>query len=153
MPTVPPSNQPTTRTVTSTSARHSQIGQPSRAFMPVINPSRGPGPEVRPDVEARGERDEQDAGEEHADLERRDPRSGGTIHRTNCMLVPTSRMLAIVPTPGFCRSGIHSSRTRKPTMFVIQPMPMPVWMEMPWAKTVHGSTPRPASTVRAQPAP
>ncbi len=69
------------------------------------------------------------------------------------MLVPTRRMLAIVPTPGFCRSGIQRSRTRNPTMFVIQPMPMPVWMEMPWAKTVQGSTPRPASTVRAQPAP
>ena len=59
------------------------------------------------------------------------------------MLVPTSRMLAIVPTPGFCRSGIHSSSTRKPTMLVTQPMPMPVWIDRPCAKTVHGSTPRP----------
>ena len=70
-----------------------------------------------------------------------------------CMLVPTSRMFAIVPMPGFCRSGIHSSSTRKPMMFVTQPMPIPVCSEMPCAKTVQGSTPRPASIVRAQPAP
>ena len=38
-------------------------------------------------------------------------------------------------------------------MFVTQPMPMPVWMDSPWAKTVHGSTPSPAWTVKAHPAP
>ncbi len=69
------------------------------------------------------------------------------------MLVPTSRMFAIVPMPGFWRSGIHSRSTRNPTMLVIQPMPMPVWIDSPCAKTVQGSTPRPASTVSAQPTP
>ena len=69
------------------------------------------------------------------------------------MLVPTSRMLAIVPMPGFCLSGIQSSSTPNPMMFVTHPMPIPVCSETPWAKTVHGSTPSPASIVSAQPAP
>ena len=69
------------------------------------------------------------------------------------MLVPTRRMFAIVPMPGFCRSGIQSSSTPNPMMLVTQPMPMPVCSETPCAKTVHGSTPSPASIVRAQPAP
>ena len=38
-------------------------------------------------------------------------------------------------------------------MLVTQPMPIPVWIDRPCANTVHGSTPRPASTVSAQPAP
>ena len=38
-------------------------------------------------------------------------------------------------------------------MFVTQPMPMPVRIDTPWAKTVQGSTPEPASIVRAQPKP
>ena len=47
-----------------------QIGQPSRELSPVINPSRGPGPEARPDVETRGQGDQDDAAEQHADLSR-----------------------------------------------------------------------------------
>ena len=67
------------------------------------------------------------------------------------MLVPTRRMFATVPRPGRWRSGIQSSSTRKPTMFVTQPMPMPVWREIPCANTVHGSRPMPARTMIAQP--
>ena len=48
IPTVPPRNQPMTSTVISTVPRASQIGQPNRALMPVIRPSRGPGPNRAP---------------------------------------------------------------------------------------------------------
>ena len=44
------------------------------------------------------------------------------------MLVPTRRMLAIVPIPASAGAGIQSSSTPKPMMLVTQPMPMPVCM-------------------------
>ncbi len=81
------------------------------------------------------------------------PLTGGTTARVACMLVPTSRMFATVPTPGRWRSGIHSSSTRNPTMLVIHPIPTPVCSDRPWANTVHGSSPMPARTMTAQPAP
>ena len=80
MPTVPPSSQPTTSTVSSTSARQSQIGQPRRAFMPVIRPSRGPGPKSGADVQPGGDRDHQDAAEQHRESAAARPEIGGTIH-------------------------------------------------------------------------
>ena len=47
-PTVPPMIHPRTSTVISTVPRASQIGQPKRARIPVIRPSRGPGPKRAP---------------------------------------------------------------------------------------------------------
>ena len=57
---------------------------------------------------------------------RANPSTAGDTASVACMLVPTRRMFATVPRPGRWRSGIQSSSTRKPTMFVTQPMPTPV---------------------------
>src|SRR5690606_1871192 len=48
MPTWPPSSQPTVSTVTSMPVRTIQSFQPQRLWMPVMSPSRGPGPSRAP---------------------------------------------------------------------------------------------------------
>jgi transcriptional regulator with XRE-family HTH domain len=47
-PTLPPSSQPITSTVTSIAMRTIQMGRPVRLCRPVIRPSRGPGPSWAP---------------------------------------------------------------------------------------------------------
>ena len=71
---------------------------------------------------------------------------GATTARTASMTAPITITLHSVPSPGRCRSGIHSSSTSAPTMIAQVPMGIPVRRDSPWCRTSHGSTPSPASS-------
>ncbi len=63
---------------------------------------------------------------------------------------PTSTALHRVPTPGHCRSGIHSSSTRKLTTTTTVPRLSPVLAASPWWSTSHGAVPRLARMTMAR---
>ena len=48
------------------------------------------------------------------------------------------------------RSGIQPSSTTSATSMLTMPMGMPVWSDMPWCSTSHGSSPRSARTMQAK---
>ena len=60
---------------------------------------------------------------------------------------------AIVPRPGRSLSGIQTRSTKILIMKVVMPISSPVFAVRPWAKTVHGPTPRSAITSKASPVP
>jgi hypothetical protein len=62
---------------------------------------------------------------------------------------PMTTTLLTVPTPGFCRNGIHSSSTRAPTTIVTVPIDQPTVRETPWCSTSQGVTPSPERTSSA----
>jgi hypothetical protein len=62
-------------------------------------------------------------------------------------------MLAIVPNPGFCLSGIHSKRTRTEIKNVDSPIFKTVWIDIPSERTTQGELPRPVTTKNASPIP
>jgi hypothetical protein len=61
--------------------------------------------------------------------------------------------LLIVPMPGRCRSGIHSSMTSAPAMMIHVPMDSPVRRASPWWSVSQGSLPSREDTWRATPSP
>src|SRR3954447_484087 len=56
---------------------------------------------------------------------------------------------AIVPRPGRTPSGNHRPSTSSELITLTVPRLRPIWSEMPWWKTVHGSRPRSACTSNA----
>ncbi len=75
------------------------------------------------------------------------PGSGST-NRVASTARPISSTLAIVPTPGRCRSGSHASSTTTPTRIVTVPKLSGVKRVRPSCSTSHGSSPRPERTSR-----
>jgi len=61
--------------------------------------------------------------------------------------------LRIVPIPGSSRKGIQRKRTKTLTINVDIPTVKSVCSVIPWARTVHGLTPIPASINIASPVP
>ncbi|GCD32678.1 hypothetical protein OEIGOIKO_00395 [Streptomyces chrestomyceticus JCM 4735] len=72
----------------------------------------------------------------------------GTSVSVASITSPRITTLETVPSPGRCRSGIHSSRISTPETIVTVPIDRPVWREMPWLRTLHGSRPSPARNCR-----
>jgi hypothetical protein len=62
-------------------------------------------------------------------------------------------MLASVPKPGLCLSGIHKARTANETKKVDSPILNGVLSEIPSDKTTHGEFPNPVTTRNASPMP
>ena len=61
--------------------------------------------------------------------------------------------LKIVPRPGVCFKKIHKNKTNELMTAVDTPIDQSVFMDMPWANTVHGLTPTPAAISNASPKP
>jgi len=61
--------------------------------------------------------------------------------------------LKIVPRPGVCFKKIHKNNTNELMTAVDTPIDQSVFMDMPWANTVHGLTPTPAAISNASPKP
>jgi hypothetical protein len=144
MPTVPPSSQPASSTVASMPVRTTRIECP-RAAMPVITPSRGPGPRPAPmyspvatpfsttPAAITTARTAKTCG-------------GATTASTMSITAPISTTLHNVPNPGRCRNGSHASSTIAPTMIDHVPVCIPIRGASPWCSTSQGSTPSPASS-------
>jgi len=58
-----------------------------------------------------------------------------------------------VPIPGISRKGIQRKRTKTLTTNVAIPTVKSACFDIPWARTVHGLTPMPASINIASPVP
>ena len=69
------------------------------------------------------------------------------------MAMPTSTALSTVPSPGTSRSSPHAATTMALIRIVAAPMLSGVCTETPWARTVQGEFPSPASTIRPSPVP
>jgi len=144
-PTVPPSSQPTTSTVSSMQARTRRSDRPVRRASPVISPSRGPGPNrapmYMPLATPHSAMPPSISGIRHSS--RALPGSSASV---TFIEVPTSTTLLTVPRPGRCRSGIQPSSTTAPTRIETVPMARPVCVAMPWCSTSQGSRPNPERT-------
>ena len=107
--------------MTSSEVRTSRIERPVRRASPVIRPSRGPGPSWLPMYIApaiplptiASEHDERRASPA--------PGSSGTTASVASIATPMTTALSTVPSPGHCRSGIHSSSTTNDTTMLISP--------------------------------
>lgn len=66
---------------------------------------------------------------------------------------PTKTKLAIVPMPGFCRSGIHSSMTTALIPITTNPIGIPVVADRPWWRTSQGGSPSSDRNITAALAP
>jgi hypothetical protein len=144
IPTVPPSSHPASSTVPSMPVRTTRIECP-RAAMPVISPSRGPGPSPAPMYRPVA------TPFSATPLTITTTRTGsawggGMVASTRSITPPTMTTLHSVPMPGRCRSGTHSSSTATPTMTDHVPVCSPIRRASPWCSTSHGSTPSPASS-------
>ena len=151
-PTVPPSSQPITSTVSSMQTRTRRRERPVRRARPVISPSRGPGPKrapmYMPLASPQSKIPPSISGMRHA--------SGappGSSASVTFIELPTRTTLLTVPRPGHCRSGIQPSSTTAPTRIETVPIASPVWKAMPWWSTSQGSRPSPERTWRAPDAP
>ncbi|MNT69912.1 hypothetical protein D3C72_2082580 [compost metagenome] len=81
------------------------------------------------------------------------PTAGGSSHSPNWAEGPISITLSTVPTPGFCRSGHHSSSTSAPITLVARPNDNGVCAAMPCDSTSHGATPIAARIISEAPKP
>ncbi len=151
-PTLPPSHQPSSRTLPSIKLRTFQIGQPVRACRPVIRPSRGPGPRRAPMYRPVARATSSMPAQNIASCQPR-PTAGGSSHSPNCAEGPISITLSTVPTPGFWRSGHHSSSTSAPITLVARPNDSGVCAAMPCDRTSQGATPIAARIISEAPKP
>ena len=124
----------------------------ARAAIPVISPSRGPGPSPAPMYSAEPIPKANTPATISAIFRARSSGSG-RWGRTTLTVPPMSTALRIVPRPGRTRSGIHSRSRAKPTMMITLPTPIPVWRLMPLCSTSHGAKPMSAATISATPVP
>ncbi len=151
-PTVPPSTKPVTTTVISMAVRTRRTDTPVRRCRPVISPSRGPGPNraamYRPVAAPFSTIPDAIRATRTAM-----PRASGTTASVASIATPITSTLETVPSPGRCRSGIHSSSTAAPTAVSTTPMDSPVRSDRPWCRTFHGSSPSPDRTSSAELAP
>ena len=77
------------------------------------------------------------------------PSTCGRTARDASTASPITSTLLTVPTPGRCRSGIHSSSTSAPTTIETVPSEPPMLRATPWCRTSHGITPSRARTSSA----
>ena len=103
--------------------RTTATGRPVRRTIPVIRPSRGPGP-ARPDIGRGRDAVHDDAAEQKRDPPAESGRRGDPAQRPVEGGADDEALLT-VPSPGRSRIGIHSSRTSAPTMIDHWPMVSP----------------------------
>ena len=64
------------------------------------------------------------------------------------IIIAIIKAFKIVPIPGFCLRGIHKIKTVKLIKKVIRPIDKLTFIEIPWAKTLHGDAPE-LETIRS----
>ena len=62
--------------------------------------------------------------------------------RAISMTAATTKKFMKVPIPGFSFRGIQKSKTPKLTTIIERPIPISNSIANPWAKTIHGLTPK-----------
>src|SRR5690606_33997944 len=140
MPNTPPSAMPATSTLTSIPVRTSRIDQPVRRARPVINPSRGPGPSCAPMYRPVANAHTSTPASMKATRSRR--WSGvDSSARLRSAKGPMSRVLATVPRPGLCRSGIQASSTATEARIITVPKLNGRCSATPWWNTSQGEAP------------
>ena len=107
-------------TVSSIPVRMSRRLPPVRAASPVIRPSRGPGPKMLPMYAAPASPFSTNPPASRA-IRAGNESGAGITASPRSAAMPITKTLATVPSPGHCRSGIHSSNTMAPTMMVTMP--------------------------------
>ena len=100
--------------------RTKRMDKPVRATSPVIRPSRGPGPISAPMYNAVANAFMTIPVVSSATRAAMPSTAGSQLSETSTDTAMTTTLLT-VPTPGFCRSGIHASRTTSPVNAVIIP--------------------------------
>jgi len=151
-PTRPPRAHPATRTRDSIPRRTRPTRMPVRWWIPVIQPSRGPGP--NPQVMYK---DEAIPTRMIPERENTKPAKKllclGNMSTPICSAKAIMMMLRTVPNPGFSLRGIHSKSTTQLIRKVAHPRFIPVLRDIPSASTTHGEFPRRDCTSNDSPRP
>ncbi|MBL3691707.1 hypothetical protein F1652_02995 [Pluralibacter gergoviae] len=110
--------------------RISRMDQPVLACSPVISPSRGPGPKPAPMYIAVASAFSTTAASSSRAWKIRAEAWGSTASVASAAS-PSTMTLLTVPSPGFCRIGIHSSSTSAPVTISTAPTLRAVWLATP----------------------
>ncbi|TKI07296.1 hypothetical protein FCN80_07040 [Martelella alba] len=90
------------------------IDQPVRLLMPVIRPSRGPGPKFAP-IYIAVAMALMTIPPSNSPPRRTISSTGGSSDNVASATTPSTITLLTVPRPGNCRRGIHNTKTAAPT--------------------------------------
>lgn len=114
-----------TSTMTSRPVRTKRMDRPVRREIPVMRPSRGPGPYWLPMYRAPARPLRMIPPSRRAVRAGR-PEGASRTARVASVASPMMMTFATVPSPGHCRSGIHSSSTPSPDRMTTVPKDIPV---------------------------
>ena len=151
-PSVPPNNQPKNTTVISIAVRTRATGRLVTRCKPVIRPSLGPGPRFAIKYRPLPKPTSNIPKVASATLKRKTSVCG-RYGRDKSMAIAIITAFNIVPIPGACFSGIHSSNTARLVRKVVTPILQPLIWETPWDRTVHGLLPAAEAINSASPRP
>lgn len=151
-PTRPPRAKPALKTTASIPMRTRPTRTPERRWMPVIQPSRGPGP--RPVLMYKAEAIPTRMMPVNANASPgRNWCCCGKVSTPICRAAGMTRKLRKVPKPGRSRKGIHSRSTTQLMAQVAHPKLIPVRLEIPSDRTIQGELPNRDWTNKDSPMP
>src|SRR5690606_6643838 len=150
-PNVPPRRYPITSTTTSSNVRVRRMEGPNLAI-PVINPSRGPGPRLAPMYSPEANPTVKIPPASMTTRHSIDSGSGST-RAARSKTTPMTRAVRPVARPNRAWGGIRRARTRTEPMIDNVPIVRPNCRYRPWWRTSQGGTPRRALSIIASPVP